>query len=74
MRGYEHYDLDKLARKHTAFESFIDLCTAPGDYTPTIRFDGKGGNEKRYLAGGYDAYQLLNNVLGFDGKIRKSYR
>ena len=46
--------LDKLTKRLTAFDRFLDLLNAPGNYRPTLRRDEPGAEE---LADAYDQEQ-----------------
>jgi len=48
--------LDRLCRAHTAFDTFLDLLTAPAGYRPSLRLDLMGRDGLR-LARAYDAAQ-----------------
>lgn len=48
--------LDALCARWTAFRTFLDLLTAPGGYTPSIRLDLMG-HDGLVLAGAYDRRQ-----------------
>lgn len=64
---------DKLTRELTAFRSFDEMLTAPGNYRPTLMchpddFSSRDGCRLMYLADLYDAAQRER------GDPRRAYR
>lgn len=68
LEAEEKIALDKITRNHSAFDTFEDLLNAAGGYRPTIRCNGKGGDERRRLDDAYDRAQEAR------GDLRRAFR